>query len=301
VLGDHVTQKGSLVDSEKLRFDFCHNEPLTTEQIRQVEHIVNSEIWRNSEVNVQLMSINDAKHRGAIALFDEKYGDEVRVLSMGADFSVELCGGTHASRTGDIGLFKIILVSSVASGVRRIEAYTHQKAKAFCDQMQDLVSETASLMHSSVSDLNVKALQMVEDNRTLRKQVDRLKQKLVSASGADLLSNLVEVQGVKVLATVVKDADAKSLKTVADQVRSRIEKGVFLLVAHEGERASLVSGVTSNLTDRLHAGDLMKFVTAQMDGKGGGRPDMAMGAANNLAELPRVLESVVSWVDDTIR
>ena len=300
VLGDQVSQKGSLVDSEKLRFDFSHNQAVTADQIRQVEQMVNREILRNTEVSTQLMSMDQAKEQGAMALFGEKYGDEVRVLSMGGDFSVELCGGTHVERTGDIGLIKIISESSVASGVRRIEAVTGKTALAYCEQTQDTVEKVADIAKVAKDKVTEKVRQLMEDNRRLQKEIDQLKQKLANSSGTDIMSSAQQVKGITVLSTVVEGADAKSLKTVADQVRSKIEKGVFLLVAKEGDKASLVTGVTKNLTSDLRAGDLMKYVSSQLDGKGGGRPDMAMGAASDLTNLAQALESVTAWVEDNL-
>ena len=300
VLGEHVEQKGSLVDSQKLRFDFSHTESVNAEQIRQVEQIVNAQILKNTAVETQIMPMDEAIALGASALFGEKYGDEVRVLSMGGDFSVELCGGTHVDRTGDIALFKITTETSVAAGVRRIEAVTGECAMAFCDDMQDTLSEIASITRSSGSSLSDKVRQLVQDNRSLQKQLDSLKQQLANASGSDLMSQAKEVKGISVLATVIEGADAKSLKTIADQVRSKINKGVFFLVAKEGNRASLVAGVTSNLTADLKAGDLIQHVNSQIGGKGGGRPDMAMGAATDLTQLPSALESVFTWVEEKL-
>jgi len=300
VLGDHVVQKGSLVDSERLRFDFSHNQAVTPEQLRQIEHRVNREILRNSQVNTQVMSMDDAKTQGAMALFGEKYGDQVRVLSMGGDFSVELCGGTHVSQTGDIGLLRISGESSVAAGVRRIEAVTGEKAVELCDQLQDTIVEVSSLVRASGSNVADKVQQLVDDNRRLQKEIEALKSKLANASGSDLMAGLKEINGVNVLSTVVEGADAKSLRSVADQVRSKLDKGVFFLAAVEGDKAALVAGVTSNLTDSLKAGDLLKYVTAQVGGKGGGRPDMAQGAASDISALPEAMESVYSWVEQNI-
>ena len=300
VLGDHVVQKGSLVDSERLRFDFSHNQAVTPEQLRQIEHRVNREILRNSQVNTQVMSMDDAKTQGAMALFGEKYGDQVRVLSMGGDFSVELCGGTHVSQTGDIGLLRISGESSVAAGVRRIEAVTGEKAVELCDQLQDTIVEVSSLVRASGSNVADKVQQLVDDNRRLQKEIEALKSKLANASGSDLMAGLKEINGVNVLSTVVEGADAKSLRGVADQVRSKLDKGVFFLAAVEGDKAALVAGVTSNLTDSLKAGDLLKYVTAQVGGKGGGRPDMAQGAASDISALPEAMESVYSWVEQNI-
>ena len=300
VLGEHVEQKGSLVDSEKLRFDFSHSESVSSDQIRQVEKIVNGEILRNTVVKTELMSMDEAKAQGASALFGEKYGDEVRVLSIGGDFSIELCGGTHVARTGDIAMLKITAETSVAAGIRRIEAVTGESAIAFCNSIQDTLSEIASITRASGHNLSQKVTQLVEENRSLQKQINSLKQKLANASGSDLMSQAEEVKGVTVLATVIEGADAKSLKSIADQVRSNIDKGVFFLVAKEADKASLVAGVTGNLTDRLKAGDLMKFINTQIGGKGGGRPDMAMGAATDLSSLASALESVSTWVEKNL-
>ena len=300
VLGEHVQQKGSLVNSERLRFDFSNDEAVTEEQIRQIEHIVNDQILANTVVATEVMSMDDAISKGAMALFGEKYGDEVRVLSMGGDFSVELCGGTHASRTGDIGSVRVTNESSVASGVRRIEAVTGVRAIAYCDALQDTIGEVAAEIRASGNNLADKVRQMLEDNRRLQKEVDTLKSKLANASGTDLMAGIKDINGVSVLATVVEGADAKSLRGVADQVRSKLQSGVFLLAAVEGDKAALVAGVTHDLTDKVKAGDLLKFVTAQVDGKGGGRADMAQGAAGNITGLPKALASVYGWVGDNL-
>ena len=300
VVGEHVQQKGSLVNSERLRFDFSNDEAVTEEQIRQIEHIVNDQILANTVVATEVMSMDDAISKGAMALFGEKYGDEVRVLSMGGDFSVELCGGTHASRTGDIGSVRVTNESSVASGVRRIEAVTGVRAIAYCDALQDTIGEVAAEIRASGNNLADKVRQMLEDNRRLQKEVDTLKNKLANASGTDLMAGIKDINGVSVLATVVEGADAKSLRGVADQVRSKLQSGVFLLAAVEGDKAALVAGVTHDLTDKVKAGDLLKFVTAQVDGKGGGRADMAQGAAGNITGLPKALASVYGWVEDNL-
>ena len=300
VVGEHVQQKGSLVNSERLRFDFSNDEAVTEEQIRQIEHIVNDQILANTVVATEVMSMDDAISKGAMALFGEKYGDEVRVLSMGGDFSVELCGGTHASRTGDIGSVRVTNESSVASGVRRIEAVTGVRAIAYCDALQDTIGEVAAEIRASGNNLADKVRQMLEDNRRLQKEVDTLKSKLANASGTDLMAGIKDINGVSVLATVVEGADAKSLRGVADQVRSKLQSGVFLLAAVEGDKAALVAGVTYDLTDKVKAGDLLKFVTAQVDGKGGGRADMAQGAAGNITGLPKALASVYGWVEDNL-
>jgi len=298
ILGEHVNQKGSLVDSQRLRFDFSHGESISAQQIRDIEHRVNSEILRNTPVQTDVMSMDEAVEKGAMALFGEKYGSEVRVLSMGGDFSVELCGGTHANRTGDIGLLKISAESSVSAGVRRIEAVTGEAAIAYCDALQDTVSEMANVLRAARHSVADKARQVVEDNRKLQKEIDALKSKLANASGNDLMAGLREINGFSVLSTVVEGADAKSLRGVADQVRSKLQSGVFMLAAVDGDKAALVAGVTQDLTDKLKAGDLLKFVTAQVDGKGGGRADMAQGAAGSTVNLAAALDSVYDWVSD---
>ena len=300
VVGEHVQQKGSLVNSERLRFDFSNNEAVSAEQIRQIEHIVNHEILRNTSVTTEVMSMDDAVNKGAMALFGEKYGDHVRVLSMGGDFSVELCGGTHASRTGDIGLVRITGESSVASGVRRIEAVTGAKAIDHCDELQDTIADVATSVRASGTNVADKVRQVLDDNRRLQKEIEALKSKLANASGTDLMAGLQQINGVGVLATSVEGADAKSLRGVADQVRAKLQSGVFLLAAVEGEKAALVAGVTNDLTDKVKAGDLLKFVTAQVGGKGGGRADMAQGAAGDVTALPQALESVYSWVEENL-
>ena len=298
VLGEHVNQKGSLVDSQRLRFDFSHGEAVSAEQIRQIEHIVNHQLLRNTQVHTDVMTMDEAIEKGAMALFGEKYGSEVRVLSMGGDFSVELCGGTHVARTGDIGLLRISGESSVSAGVRRIEAVTGDAAIALCDELQDTVNTVANLVRASGHGVAEKVAGLVDDNRRLQKEIDALKSKLANASGTDLMSGLREIGGIRVLSTVVEGADAKSLRGVADQVRSKLEQGVFMLAAVDGDKAALVAGVTQNLTDRFKAGDLLQFVTAQVGGKGGGRADMAQGAAGSTENLVAALESVYDWVVD---
>ena len=300
VLGDHVKQKGSLVDSERLRFDFSHGEAVSPEQIRKIEHIVNSEVLKNTEVTTDVMGMEDAKAKGAMALFGEKYGDSVRVVSIGAEFSVELCGGTHVSRTGDIGLLKVSAETSVAAGVRRIESLTGMKALEFCDNQQDSITDIASIVRGSRTTVGDKVQGIVDENRRLQKDIEKLKNKLANAAGSDLMADRRQINGVGVLATVVDGADAKSLRGVGDQVRSKIQSGVFFLAAIEGEKAALVAGVTSDLTGHIKAGDLLKFVTSQVGGKGGGRPDMAQGAANSIENLPAALESVYEWVEENL-
>ena len=297
VLGEHVHQKGSLVDHERLRFDFSHGEAVTAEQIRRIEHIVNAQVLRNTEVTTDVMSMDDAKAKGAMALFGEKYGDQVRVVSIGGDFSVELCGGTHVSRTGDIGLLRVSAETSVAAGIRRIESVTGMEALALCDKEQDSITDIATMVRGARNAVGEKIQGIIDENKRLQKDLEKLKNKLANAAGSDLMSSLRTVNDISVLATVVDGADSKSLRGVADQVRSKIQSGVFFLAAIEGEKAALIAGVTSDLTDRIKAGDLLKFVTAQVDGKGGGRADMAQGAAGDVTNLAAALESVYGWVE----
>ena len=296
VLGEHVEQKGSLVDSQRLRFDFSHGDAVSNEQIRRVEHIVNREILKNTAVSTQVMSMDDAKSKGAVALFGEKYGDQVRVVTLGGEYSIELCGGTHVSRSGDIGAIRITAESSVASGIRRIEGVTGMKAVGFCDDQQDELGDMLSILRSGRQGLKDKAQSIVDDNRRFQKEIESLKGKLANTAGNDLMSGLQDIGGISVLSTIVEGADAKSLRGIADQVRSKMQRGVFMLAAVEGEKASLVAGVTQNLTDQIKAGELLKFVTDQVGGKGGGRADMAQGATGDVSQLPNVLQSVYQWI-----
>jgi len=296
VLGEHVEQKGSLVDSQRLRFDFSHGDAVSNEQIRRVEHIVNREILKNTAVSTQVMSMDDAKSKGAVALFGEKYGDQVRVVTLGGEYSIELCGGTHVSRSGDIGAIRITAESSVASGIRRIEGVTGMKAVGFCDEQQDELGDMLSILRSGRQGLKDKAQSIVDDNRRFQKEIESLKGRLANTAGNDLMSGLQDIGGISVLSTIVEGADAKSLRGIADQVRSKMQRGVFMLAAVEGEKASLVAGVTQNLTDQIKAGELLKFVTDQVGGKGGGRADMAQGATGDVSQLPNVLQSVYQWI-----
>jgi alanyl-tRNA synthetase len=297
VLGEHVHQKGSLVNEERLRFDFSHDSAVSPAQIREIEHIVNAEILKNTAVVTEVMGMEQAKAKGAMALFGEKYGDKVRVVSIGGDFSIELCGGTHVDRTGDIGLVKVSSETSVASGIRRIECVTGMQAVAFCDQQQDSMGEIASIIRGSRIGLIDKVRSLVDENRKLQKDMERLKAKLVGSSGKDLMTGVKELKGISVLATLVEGADSKSLRGIGDQVRSKMQSGVFMLVAIEGSKASLLAGVTQSLTNQIKAVDLLKHITDQTGGKGGGRPDLAQGATNGIAEIPEALDSVYGWIE----
>ncbi|WP_278942360.1 alanine--tRNA ligase, partial [Pseudomonas helleri] len=277
VLGEHVQQKGSLVDSQRMRFDFSHFEAIKPEQIKALEDIVNAEIRKNTPVETEETDIETAKQKGAMALFGEKYGDSVRVLSMGGDFSVELCGGIHAQRTGDIGLMKITSEGGVASGVRRIEAVTGAAALAYLNAAEEQLKEVASLVKGSRDNLVDKLSAVLERNRQLEKQLEQLQAKAASAAGDDLSSSAVDVKGVNVLAARLDGQDGKALLALVDQLKNKLGRAVILLGSVHEDKVVLVAGVTKDLTGQLKAGDLMKQAAAAVGGKGGGRPDMAQG------------------------
>jgi len=304
VLGVHVVQQGSLVDSQRLRFDFSHFEAMKSEQIKQVEQMVNDEIRGNSEVRAEVMSMDDAKNSGAMALFGEKYGDEVRVLSMGGEgkssFSIELCGGTHVKRTGDIGLVRITSESGTAAGVRRLEAVTGTHALTLFDQAEDKISRIAASVKAKVPNVETKIAQLVEQQRQMAKELEALKAKLASSAGADLLGEAMDVNGSKVLVKHVEGVDGKSLRDLMDQLKSKTEKGVILLAAISGDKITLVAGVTKTMTNQVRAGDMMKFIAPLVGGKGGGRPDMAQGGGTDPAALPAALQSLTVWIEEKL-
>ncbi|WOJ96347.1 alanine--tRNA ligase [Congregibacter brevis] len=301
-LGDHVAQKGSLVDGQRLRFDFSNPEAMTAEQVRAVEDSVNAQIRANSEVTTQVMSMDDAREAGAMALFGEKYGDEVRVLSMGEDrFSVELCGGTHVERTGDIGLLRILSEGGLASGVRRIEAVTGAHALREMRTVDDALANVCEVVRGTTENVSDKVAALRGQNRDLEKELARLKQKLASSAGSDITASAIEVDGVKVLATAVDGADSGSLRGIMDQCKNKIGSGVILLAAVNDDKVALVAGVTKDLTDRVRAGDLMREFAGRLGGKGGGRPDMAQGGGTEPALLPAALEAVPSWVKENLK
>ena len=300
VLGEHVTQKGSLVDPDKLRFDFSHFEALTPEQLHEIERQVNEQIQANTPVSTELTDMEQAQAKGAMALFGEKYGDTVRVLSMGLDnYSVELCGGTHVSRTGDIGLLRITSESGISSGVRRIEAVTGQGALSWFDQTEQALRSVARLVKGSRDSAVEKVQATVERNRQLEKEVEQLKQKLASSAGTDLIGSAVDVSGLKVVASELPGADRKSLMDTADQLKNKLGEGVVVLASVEDGKVTLVAGVTKSATGRIKAGDLMKHLASMVDGKGGGRPDMAQGGGNDPDKLAEALASVAGWVEKT--
>ncbi len=291
VLGEHVQQKGSLVDAERLRFDFSHFEALTAEQLERIEKQVNEQIRANVAVETELMSLDAAKEKGAMALFGEKYEADVRVLSMG-DFSLELCGGTHASRTGDIGLFRIISEAGIAAGVRRIEAVTGANALSYVDETESLVAEIASLLKGSRGNVLEKVKQLSERTRQLEKELSRVNAQLASAQSGDLLSQVQQVNGIAVLATHLEGADPKTLRDLMDQLKNKLGSGVVVLLAHADGKVSVVAGVTKDLTSRVKAGDLVRELAMILGGKGGGRPDMAQGGGTDVAAIPAALQRV---------
>ena len=295
ILGEHVQQKGSLVDSHRLRFDFSHFEPIKPEQLKALEDIVNREIRRNTPVQIEEMDIESAKQKGAMALFGEKYGDRVRVLTMGGDFSVELCGGIHAKRTGDIALFKITSESGVASGIRRIEAVTGATALSLLNAAEDQVKEAANLLKGSRDNLLDKLQAVLERNRQLEKQLEQLQAKAASAAGDDLLAQAVDVNGVKVLAARLDGADGKAMLALVDQLKNKLGEGVILLGGVQDDKVVLVAGVTKALSAKLKAGDLMKQAAAAVGGKGGGRPDMAQGGGVDASALDQALALAVPF------
>ncbi|EKT4481501.1 alanine--tRNA ligase [Pseudomonas putida] len=297
VLGEHVQQKGSLVDSQRLRFDFSHFEALKPEQIKALEDIVNREVRKNTPVQTELTDIETAKAKGAMALFGEKYGDTVRVLSMGGDFSVELCGGIHAKRTGDISLFKIISEGGVASGVRRIEAVTGAAALAYLNAAEEQVKEAAQLVKGNRDNLIDKLSAVLERNRQLEKQLEQLQAKAASAAGDDLSNAAVEVKGAKVLAARLDGQDGKALLALVDQLKNKLGHAVILLGSEHEGKVVLVAGVTKDLSSQLKAGDLMKQAAAAVGGKGGGRPDMAQGGGVDVAALDQALALAVPFAE----
>ena len=293
VLGETVSQKGSLVDADRLRFDFSHDEPLTTDEINEIESMVNRKILGNTEVHSQVTDLDHAKKLGAMALFGEKYGETVRVLTMGkGDFSVELCGGTHVDRLGDIGLFKITNETGIASGVRRIEAITGFTAYQFDKNKEIQINQISNLVKSEPSKVVDKILQILDQQRKLERQISSFQKKLAGNQSDDLLNKVKEINGIKLLSEKIEGVETKDLRDILDKMKDKLSKAVVILALVKENKISLVSGVTKNLTDQYHAGEILKYVANQIDGKGGGRPDMAQGGGNNISNLDKALESV---------
>jgi alanyl-tRNA synthetase len=298
VLGDHVAQKGSQVDHEKTRFDFSHHGPLTAQQITQVEQQVNQEILANLATQAQVMAFDDAVKHGAMALFGEKYGDEVRVLDIGS--SRELCGGTHVGRTGDIGLFKIVAEGGVAAGIRRVEGVTGEGALALVQSLERQVAEAASVLKTAPDDLLQRIHQVQEHGRALEKEVAALKSKLAAGQGDSLISQAQDIKGLKVVAAVLEGADTTRLRETLDKLKDKLHTAAIVLASVNEGKVSLIAGVTADSTKRLKAGDLVNFVAQQVGGKGGGRPDMAQAGGTDVAALPAALASVAAWIESKI-
>jgi len=301
VLGDHVNQRGSLVEPDRLRFDFSHFEEVALAELQLIERIVNEQIRNNSDIQTDIMDLEQAKEHGAMALFGEKYSEKVRVLTMGEGYSIELCGGTHASRTGDIGVFQIIDEHGIASGVRRIEATTGEHVIDRIQNIDGTLKESMALLRADRSvDILGKLTQLIEQNKRLEKEVSSLNMKLASGAGNDLSNDAIELGSAKLIVNQIEGADAKALPEVLDRLKNKIGSGVVVLASVNGDKVSLIAGVTKDLTDSVHAGELVNHVAVQVGGKGGGRPDMARAGGNNVADLPAALESVRPYVEEKL-
>lgn len=298
VLGDHVQQKGSLVDADKTRFDFTHNAPITDAQVTEIEKRVNAEILTNAETLARVMDIEAAKATGAMMLFGEKYGDSVRVLDIGS--SRELCGGTHVGRTGDIGLFKIVSESGVAAGIRRVEAITGENALAYLQQLESSVHQAAASLKVPVAELQTRIAQTLEQIRALDKEVAALKGKLASSQGDELIAQAIDVKGLKVLAARLDGADVKTLRETMDKLKDKLKTGAIVLAVVDGAKVQLAAGVTADSVGKLKAGDLVNFVAQQVGGKGGGKPDLAMAGGTDASGLAKALASVQGWVAERV-
>jgi len=298
VLGAHVQQKGSLVDADRTRFDFAHTGPLTAEQIRKVEDIVNAEILANAQANATVMTIDDAQKSGAVMLFGEKYGDEVRVLTIGS--SKELCGGTHVDRTGDIGLFKIVSEGGTQAGVRRVEAITGSNALAYLQSLEDTVDSVAGTLKALPDEVPGRLAAVLDHVKALEKEIERLKGKLASAQGDELLAQAVDVKGLKVLAARLDGADAKILRDTMDKLKDKLKTAAIVLAAVDGDKVQIAAGVTADSIGRVKAGELVNFVAQQVGGKGGGKPDMAMAGGTDASKLAGALASVQGWVQERV-
>jgi alanyl-tRNA synthetase len=299
VLGEHVTQKGSLCDSDKLRFDFSHFEGVTGQELHAVEQLVNDEIRRNHAKQTESMYIEEAKEKGAMALFGEKYDDEVRVVTLG-DFSIELCGGVHVNRTGDIGLLKIVSESGIAAGVRRIEAVTGTGALNFINQQSASLTHIAALVKSDIINVNGKVEQLVSRSKQLEKEVEQLKQELAAQAGSDLVNNTIEINGVKVLIADLGGVESKALRGMVDELKNKMQSGVIMLATANGTKVGLIAGVTKDLIGRVKAGELVNMVAQQVGGKGGGRPDMAQAGGSEPENITSALDSVSAWLTEKL-
>lgn len=294
LLGEHVGQKGSLVQAERLRFDFSHFEAVTKEELREIERVVNDEIRCNFALSTELMAIDDAKAKGAMALFGEKYDDEVRVVTIG-DYSIELCGGTHVERAGDIGLFKIVSESGIAAGVRRIEAVTGADAITYVSEQEQKLNDVAAVVKADSASVLEKVTALLDKSKQLEKQITQLNDKLASAAGASLLDSVVEINGIKLLIANVKGTESKALRGMVDDLKNKIGSGVIALGVASDDKVSLIAGVTKDLTGRVKAGELVNHMASQVGGKGGGRPDMAQAGGSEPENLTVALDSVTAW------
>ena len=294
MLGDHVQQKGSLVNAERTRFDFAHNAPVTDAQIREIENRVNAEVLSNAEAEARVMDIESAQKTGAMMLFGEKYGETVRVLDIGS--SRELCGGTHVQRTGDIGLFKVVAESGVAAGVRRLEAVTGRNALTYLQDLEDTVGVAAATLKAPVAELTARLSSVVDHARALEKEVAALKGKLASAQGDELVGQALDINGVKLLVAKLDGADTKTLRDSMDKLKDKLKTAVIVLAAVEGDKVQIAVGVTPDTTAKVKAGELVNFVAGQVGGKGGGKADMAMAGGTEPAKLADALASVQAWV-----
>jgi alanyl-tRNA synthetase len=299
ILGEHVIQKGSLVSDERFRFDFAHFQALTSTQLKSVEKLVNDEIRVNHGLNTKIMKIDEAKAAGAMALFGEKYSEDVRVVSMG-DFSLELCGGTHVNRTGDIGLFKIVSESGIAAGVRRIEAVTGAKALDVVQTQGQQISQIASLLKTDPQGLHARIMYVLEQSKIVEKELEKLKSKLASNTTTDVLSEVNEIKGIKVLSTVLQGIEAKALRSMVDDFKNQLGSAVIVLGIAEKNKVSLIVGVTNDLVSKVKAGELVNYVAQQVGGKGGGRPDMAQAGGSEPQNLNSAIASVQAWLEEKL-
>jgi alanyl-tRNA synthetase len=298
VLGEHVQQKGSLVDTDKTRFDFVHNAPMTNDEIRQVEKMVNTEIFANQDTQARVMDIESAQATGAMMLFGEKYGDEVRVLDIGS--SRELCGGTHVNRTGDIGLFSIVAEGGVAAGVRRVEAVTAQNALTYMQSMETTLGGVAGTLKVLPAEVPTRVNSLIDNVKKLERELSALKGKLASSQGDDLATQATDIAGVKVLAELLEGADANTLRETMDKLKDKLKSAMIVLASVNDGKVSIAAGVTKDLIGKVKAGELVNHVATQVGGKGGGKPEMAMAGGSDAAKLPEALDSVEAWVTEKL-
>jgi alanyl-tRNA synthetase len=298
VLGDHVQQKGSLVNAERTRFDFAHNAPVTDAQIRAIETKVNAQILANSATKAELMDIESAKKTGAQMLFGEKYGEIVRVLDIGS--TRELCGGTHVGRTGDIGVFKIVSEGGIASGVRRIEAVTGEGALAYLQDLEDTVAQAAQALKTPVAELGLRIANTVDHTKALEKEISALKAKLAGFQGEALISQVQDLGGVPFLAARMEGADAAALRNTLQKLRDKLPRAIIVLGAVDGDKVQLVAGVGADMTGKVKAGELVNYLAGQVGGKGGGKPDVAMAGGTDPSKLDSAIASAKAWVGERL-